>query len=172
MRNLIIFLIIFSSIGSKAQEKEELGSFNSENSFLNYDGSDLQLKGDFLHQNGLYDGMYNLESFISGLYLKPENYQLISPTSFTYGGGYLFRYNIKNSNFYLLAGPEITIYGDISGQRIYNYGFGAGLGHEVTDKLSLEARYFQNLNSSQQSGLDVFQPLQMNTLSLGLKTSF
>ncbi|MCH4823341.1 hypothetical protein ML462_09145 [Gramella lutea] len=126
-----------------------------KNSFIEYLPSDFDLNRGLNYNYGLENGKYDLEKILRGLYLNSENYYFETLGTNVKGGGYIFKYQKKQSKTYMVAGPQFTQLINVNGERIYNFGVRAGVGHEINDNLSLEARYFQNLNPrSYSSGYD------------------
>ena len=171
-RSIVFVFILMVSSGIYSQEKEKPGSLSTQASFSDFLPSDFQLNIDVYYEYGLEIGRYDLQKILPGLYLKAENYSFDTGVSNVQGGGYIFKYQVKNSRTYFITGPQITRLA-VGKERISNFGLSAGIGHEINDNLILEARYFQNLNSeSYSSDYDHLQSPVMNPLTLKIKKSF
>ena len=169
MFRFLVLICAFCCLPTNAQEEPSI--LNNNRSFLSYAALELQLKGDLMNDNGRENGRYDLSTVISGLSLQPEYYEVADQFPESSGGGYMFRYNVQDTDFYLLGGSQYSVLKTVNGP-VYNYGLSTGLGYEVNDKVNLESRQFFNLNSDYDPNLDAYQHPVVNPLSLGIKTKF
>lgn len=170
-RITILFTLIFS-FPSLSQETENNSILNFPGKYLKYDASAIQLNGNF-NQDGLVNGLYNLESITAGLFLRPESLTMDTPDLKLFGIGHTFKYYLGETDLYLLGGTQAIISTRLDGFRSYNFGLNAGLGYDVNKKIQIEGRTFQSLYNT--SPDDAFEPIQitpLQPLSLGFKTKF
>ncbi|CAL66838.1 hypothetical protein [Christiangramia forsetii] len=171
-RLTVLFSLIFILSGI-SQETENNSILNFPGKYQKYDASSIQLNGNLNLNNGIYNGLYNLEDITNGLFLRPETFEISTPNVIMFEIGHTLKYYIGNSDVYILGGQQTIISTRFDGFRSYDFGLNAGLGYDVNKKIQIEGRTFQSLYNT--SPDDAFQPIQLTPiqpLSLSFKTKF
>ena len=169
---LAVFFVLIFSFSAISQDVENNSILNFPSKFLKYDASSMQLNidPDF---DGLFNGLYSLENITPGLFLRPENFEIQTPTMYVFEIDHTLKYYIGNSDVYILAGQHTIVSTRIDGIKSYDFGLNAGLGYDITNKMQIEGRTFHSFYNTAPD--DAFQPVQLTPLqpiSLGFKTKF